>query len=74
MSMNIQNTIEDVYKVSNKYLKLNDDTISNESDICCLIQNSQNQNLFQIIKKPILIMRFRKVVICILFAKRMLSI
>jgi len=71
--MNIQNTIEDVYTVSNKYLKLNDDTISNQSDICCH-QNSQNQNLFQIIKKPILIMRFRKVVICILFAKRMLSI
>ena len=30
--MNIQNTIEDVCTVSNKYLKLNDDTISNDSD------------------------------------------
>ena len=60
--------------MSNKYLKLNDDNISNESDICCLIQNSQNQNLLQKIKKPISVMRFRKVVICILFAKRMLSV
>ncbi len=30
--LNIQNTIDDINSVSNKYLKLNDDTISNESN------------------------------------------
>ena len=29
--LNIQNTIDDINSVSNKYIKLNDDTISNES-------------------------------------------
>jgi hypothetical protein len=63
--------------VSNKYLKLNDDT--NESDfnseeVTSNNSESYNQNLLKLIKKPISILRFRKVVICILFAKRMFKI